>query len=195
MITMSFSAFANILRPIIGGGGNTKVFARTLLDAITNDEGKGVLDSVTEGTYKGYYNGYVKLSDMASRLSPYLDEEEFVSFLNGYSDDVAIRLVQAFTPHIEKINKLNYATVLAAYFKEILMSAASQNSKENPEVEIDEVHEREDHTESDAVDTRADYASKGDVNQAVFINNGNGPQFQNNYAPITMVFGKGGEKE
>lgn len=191
MVMIDFEKFAHILKPIIGGGSNTGAFARTLLDAITSEKGKSALDSVKLDTYKRYYNGRVQISDMAKRISPYLDEEEFVDFISELDDDPAIRVVDAFEPYIEGIDKQNYSTELAAYFKQILMTAANQSSQEAGADDLDEGAEQVKSEIIDNGDNHADGNSVTVVNQNLFINSGNGFQFVNSNAPITLTINNG----
>ena len=49
---MEFQEFAQLLHPVIGGGSSTHSFVRTLFDAIVTDEGRAVLEEVSESTYR-----------------------------------------------------------------------------------------------------------------------------------------------
>lgn len=81
---MEFTEFVNLLKPIIGGAENTHSFVKTLFDVVVTEEGKPFLEDVKAPTYKAYFNGKTKITKMAQRISPYLEPEEFVIYLDAF---------------------------------------------------------------------------------------------------------------
>ena len=126
---MRFDDFAQRLHPIIGGASSTHAFTKTLFDAITTDDGKEVLEEVSEETYKAYYNGNTSISRMAKKISPYVDSEEFVGFCDEFPDGVTERLCDSFQEACPNINAHNASEKLAVLFKQIISEAAATKRK------------------------------------------------------------------
>ena len=126
---MKYKEFAQRLYPIIGGASSTHAFTKTLFDAIVIDDGKEVLEEVSNETYKAYYNGNTSISRMAKKISPYVDQEEFVEFCNEFPDGVTERLCESFQEFCPNINAHNTGEKLAALFKQIISEAATAKRK------------------------------------------------------------------
>lgn len=128
---MKFHEFAQLLHPIIGGASSTHVFAKTLFDAITTDEGNSVLEEVTPETYKSYYNGNTGITRLAKKLSAYVDPVEFVSYCEPFTDATMNTLYDRFKACIPDMTKNDVAESLADFFHDIIFEAAAtkrQNS-------------------------------------------------------------------
>ena len=80
---MKFSQFAQKTYPAIGKGANKHAFARTLFDAIVNDDGKDILQGYSDESFKSYYNGSVSIAKLAQKLSSSIEPAEFVEFLDA----------------------------------------------------------------------------------------------------------------
>lgn len=183
---MDFPMFAQTLYPIIGAGSDYGDFVKTLLDAMTKEAADEVLDAIKKDTYKHYYYGKPSISSMARKLSLYLDEEEFVAYLDGVDDGVAFQLVDAFSQEIKGIDKLNFSTELAAYFKRILMTAAAAGRKNR---ERENMGENSDAAETEAANDRGRSSNGSEpkvVNQIQFNNYGSSIQLQYSYGPILV---------
>lgn len=128
---MEFTEFVNILKPIIGGADTTHSFVRTLFDVVATEEGRPLLNDVKESTYKNYFNGLIKITKMAQRISPYLEPEEFVAYLNVFSDATAQQIVDAFTPFIGGLNPSNMSEKVAYFFCDIIRTAATAEKKKS----------------------------------------------------------------
>lgn len=126
---MKFHEFAQLLHPIIGGASSTHAFVRTLFDAIIIDEGRDVLEEVSEDTYKAYYNGNTGISRIAKKLNPYLEAEEFITFLDEFQDSTRDTLCDKFHDYLQEANSYNIAELLADLFKDIITEAASTKRK------------------------------------------------------------------
>lgn len=129
---MKFNEFARRLHTIIGGASSTHAFAKTLFDAIVTEEGRSVLEEVSEESYKAYYNGNTSISRMAKKISPYVDSEEFVGFCNQFQDGVTERLCDSFRESCPNINAHNAGEELAALFEQIINEAAAAKRKSAP---------------------------------------------------------------
>lgn len=129
---MEFTEFAQILKPIIGGSYSTAVFTKTLFEAILSEENTSLIEDYKPETFKSYYNGKTKIVKIAKRILPYIDSEEFVSYLDEFPDAVAEKYCNAFNPYIDNINLHNASQKISNLFDEILTEAASQKRKSTP---------------------------------------------------------------
>lgn len=128
---MEFAEFARKLKPIIGGAESTSAFAKTLLEIAVSSEGRPLLEDVKESTYKSYFNGYTKITKMAQRISPYLEPEEMVDYLNRFSDETAQRIVDTFIEEIPDLDNFNMAEKMADYFCSMVRAAATAEKKKD----------------------------------------------------------------
>lgn len=126
---MEFTEFVNMLKPIIGGAENTHSFVKTLLDVVVTEEGKPFLEDVKEPTYKAYFNGKTKITKMAQRISPYLEPEEFVAYLDAFSDATAQQIIDTFSPFIDGLTASNVSEKMAYFFCDIIRTAATTEKK------------------------------------------------------------------
>ena len=126
---MEFTEFVNLLKPIIGGAENTHSFVKTLFDVVVTEEGKPFLEDVKAPTYKAYFNGKTKITKMAQRISPYLEPEEFVIYLDAFSDATAQQIIDTFSPYIDGLNASNMPEKMAYFFCDIICTAATTEKK------------------------------------------------------------------
>lgn len=126
---MEFTEFVNILKPIIGGAENTHSFVKTLLDVVVTEEGKPFLEDAKEPTYKAYFNGKTKITKMAQRISPYLEPEEFATYLDAFSDATAQQIIDTFTPFIDGLTASNMPEKMAYFFCDLIRAAATTEKK------------------------------------------------------------------
>lgn len=126
---MFFSDFVQILHPIIGGASNQAAFVRTLFETIITEEGQSTLDEQSEITYRSYFNGNTGISKIAKKVLPYIDPENFVEYIEQFSDETTVSLCDRFREYLPEINNLNVGTQLANLFSTILKEAASTKRK------------------------------------------------------------------
>lgn len=126
---MKFHEFAQLLHPVIGGASSTHAFVRTLFDAIIIDDGRDVLEEVGEDTYKSYYNGNTGIGRIAKKLSPYLEQEEFIAYLDEFQDSIRDTLCEKFCNLLPAANSYNISELLANLFRDIIIEAASTKRK------------------------------------------------------------------
>ena len=129
---MEFSKFAEILRPIIGGSYSTHLFTRTLFESIITKDYLLQIEDISDNTFKAYYNGKTKITNIAKRVLPHIEQELFISYLDDFPDATTQRLCDAFQTHIKDINLYNASQRIANLFEEILTEAASQKRKSTP---------------------------------------------------------------
>jgi len=129
---MEFSEFVQLLHPIIGGSSSTHAFARTIFDAIVNEDGLTILNEYSESSFKAYYNGTTKITKIAKAISPYVDQTEFASYFDAFSDEAMLSVCGSFNPFIPSINVMNAGEELAALFAGIIKTAASAKRKSAP---------------------------------------------------------------
>jgi hypothetical protein len=126
---MEFTEFVNLLKPIIGGAENTHSFVKTLFDVVVTEEGKPLLEDVKAPTYKAYFNGKTKITKIAQRISPYLEPEEFVIYLDAFSDATAQQIIDTFGPFIDGLTASNMSEKMAYFFCDIIRAAATTEKK------------------------------------------------------------------
>ena len=126
---MEFTEFAQKIKPIIGGSYSTHVFTRTLFESIITEEGLLQIEDISENTFKAYYNGKTKITNIAKRVLPHIDPEPFISYLDNFTEATTQKLCDAFQTHIEDISLYNASEKIAYLFEEILTTAAAQKRK------------------------------------------------------------------
>lgn len=126
---MEFTEFIQLLKPIIGGSYNTIFFTRTIFEAIVTADGELQIRDISNNTFKAYYNGKTKITTIAKRILPYIDPEQFVSYLDNFPDATIQRLCSTFQPYIKDMDWNNASEKIAYFFEDILKSAASKKRK------------------------------------------------------------------
>lgn len=129
---MEFTEFAQKIKPIIGGSYSTHVFTRTLFESIITEEGLLQIEDISENTFKAYYNGKTKITNIAKRVLPHIEPDQFISYLDNFPEATTQRLCDAFQTHIEDINLYNALEKITYLFEEILTTAAAQKRKSTP---------------------------------------------------------------
>lgn len=129
---MEFTEFAQLLKPIIGGSYNTQVFTRTIFESIMTDENALQIEDISDSSFKSYYNGKTKVTKIAQRVLPYLDPEQFITYLEGFPEATTQRLLDSFEPFIDEITLYNAAEKIAYLFEDILKAAASRKRNSTP---------------------------------------------------------------
>lgn len=105
------------------------MFTRTLFESIVTDDGALQIEDISESTFKSYYNGKTKVTKISQRVLPHIDPEQFISYLDDFSEATIQRLCDAFEPHIDGITLYNAAEIIAYFFEGILVTAAGQERK------------------------------------------------------------------
>ncbi len=126
---MTFSEFANILKPVIGGSANTAVFTKSLLETIICDKDSDLLDGLSKETFKSYFNGKTKITRTAKKIKPYIDVENFIPYLENFGDSTQQELIHAFSPYIDGLTIMNVYEKLAYFFNDIISEAAQDKRK------------------------------------------------------------------
>lgn len=149
---MEFTEFAQKIKPIIGGSYSTHVFTRTLFESIITEDGILQIESISENTFKSYYNGKTKITKISQRILPHIEPEQFIKYLDSFSDATTQRLCDAFKSDIKDINSFNAAEKIAYYFEEILNNAATQKrtSATKKGLEITELKLPEEHASDES---------------------------------------------
>ena len=124
---MEFKIFAKKLKNVIGGKSNTKIFTKTIFEAMMNDSGPELLADTSLDTFKAYFNGNTSISKVAALILANLsDDDEFPSYLEGFGDTTAQLLADEFKDDIPDINSLNASLKITDLFLEILREASSK---------------------------------------------------------------------
>ena len=129
---MEFKDFVQTLHPIIGGSSNQGAFVKTLFDVIVTDEGQSALDEQSEVTYRSYFNGSTGISRIAKKISPYIETENFVSYIHEFSDETVGSLCDSFRGELPDIDEFNAGRQLADLFLSIVKTAAGTKRKSAP---------------------------------------------------------------
>lgn len=126
---MEFKDFVQILHPIIGGSSSQGAFVKTLFDVIVTEDGQSALDEQSEVTYRSYFNGQTGVSRIAKKISPYIETENFVSYIHDLSDETVSSLCDSFREYLPEIDGFNAGRQLADLFLSILKNAAGTKRK------------------------------------------------------------------
>lgn len=126
---MEFKDFVQILHPIIGGSSSQSTFVKTLFDVIITEDGQSALDEQSEVTYRSYFNGKTGISRIAKKISPYIETENFVSYIHEFSDETVSSLCDSFREYLPEIDSFNAGKQLADLFLSILKAAAGAKRK------------------------------------------------------------------
>ena len=124
---MEFKIFAKKLKNVIGRKSNTKIFTKTIFEAMMNDSGPELLADTSLDTFKAYFNGNTSISKVAALILANLsDDDEFPSYLEGFGDTTAQLLADEFKDDIPDINSLNASLKITDLFLEILREASGK---------------------------------------------------------------------
>lgn len=124
---MEFKIFAKKLKNVIGGKSNTKIFTKTIFEAMMNESGPELLADTSPDTFKAYFNGNTSISKVAALILANLsDDDEFPSYLEGFGDTTAQLLADEFADDIPDINAVNASTKITDLFLEILREASGK---------------------------------------------------------------------
>lgn len=124
---MEFKVFAKKLKNVIGGKSNTKLFTKTIFEAMMNESGSELLADTSLETFKSYFNGNTSISKVAALILANLNEnDEFPSYLEGFGETTAQLLADEFENDIPDINSVNASLKITDLFLEILREAAGK---------------------------------------------------------------------
>ncbi|MEI3336231.1 MAG: hypothetical protein V8R02_01765 [Clostridium sp.] len=124
---MEFKVFAKKLKSVIGGKSNTKIFTKTIFEAMMNESGPELLAGTSQDTFKAYFNGNTSISKVAALILANLnDDDEFPSYLEGFGETTAQLLADEFKDDIPDINFVNASLKITDLFLEILREAAGK---------------------------------------------------------------------
>lgn len=124
---MEFKVFAKKLKNVIGGKSNTKIFTKTVFEAMMNESGPELLAGTSQDTFKAYFNGNTSISKVAALILANLsDDDEFPSYLEGFGETTAQLLADEFKDEIPDINSVNASLKITDLFLEILREAAGK---------------------------------------------------------------------
>lgn len=129
---MEFTEFAQKIKPILGSSYSTHRFTKTLFEAIIPEEMLPLIENISANTFKAYYNGHTKITEIAKKISIHIEPELFVAYLEDCSDATTQGLCIAFENDIENINLHNAHEQIAYLFQQILVTAASKKRKSTP---------------------------------------------------------------
>lgn len=134
---MEFKDFVQLLHPIIGGSSSQGAFVKTLFDVIVTEEGQSAVDEPSDVTYRSYFNGQTGISRIAKKINPYIETENFVTYVHEFSDETVANLCDTFRGYLPEIDNFNAGRQLADLFISILKAAAGTKRKSPVPVEND----------------------------------------------------------
>lgn len=124
---MEFKVFAKKLKNVIGGKSNTKIFTKTIFEAMMNESGPELLADTSLDTFKAYFNGNTSISKVAALILANLsDDDDFSSYLEGFGETTAQLLADEFKDDIPDINSVNASLKITDLFLEILREASGK---------------------------------------------------------------------
>lgn len=124
---MECKVFAKKLKNVIGGKSNTKIFTKTIFEAMMNESGPELLAGTSPDTFKAYFNGNTSISKVAALILANLsDDDEFPSYLEGFGETTAQLLADEFKDEIPDINSVNASLKITDLFLEILREASGK---------------------------------------------------------------------
>lgn len=124
---MEFKVFAKKLKNVIGGKSNTKIFTKTIFEAMMNESGPELLAGTSPDTFKAYFNGNTSISKVAALILANLsDDDEFPSYLEGFGETTAQLLADEFKDEIPDINSVNASLKITDLFLEILRETSGK---------------------------------------------------------------------
>lgn len=173
---MEFKDFAQLLRPIIGGGSSASAFVKTLFESIVDSNyelAKETIDNRKTSSYKSYYYGENSISGIAKEVIQYLSRDEFIYFCNDFSDDVSEQICNVFKPYLPDIDMFNVGESLANLFVDIIKEAANGKRKKSEKMNNDKKTDTQAYTdgETEKIDEQV-IDSQNDENK----NTNNNPQ-------------------
>ena len=92
-----------------------------------NESGPALLADTSLETFKSYYNGNTSISKVAALILANLNEDdEFLSYLEGFGETTAQLLADEFKNDIPDINSVNASLKITDLFLKILREAAGK---------------------------------------------------------------------
>lgn len=151
---MTFSDFMNRLFPIIGAGSSTHAFTKSIFEVMLEDDDLEIIAGCSKETYKAYFNGSTGISKIAKKICAHMEPENFVAYIDGFSDATRDSLCEVFKDIIPDCDSFNISQKLSELFADILRSAASAKRKPAtkkgtlPEIEIPDKSPSDDYSTS-----------------------------------------------
>lgn len=128
---LEFSGFAKILYSVLADGSKIEDFTKKLFLQITNyelEEDNPIYD-LQAPTFKAYFNGRKGISQLAKKINAHVEPEKFVSYLEGYPDNVTDNLCKQLSPFDNEITIQNATEKCACLFRDIITAAAQSRRK------------------------------------------------------------------
>lgn len=125
---MLFNEFATILRPVLAGDATNGEYVRNLFTNITSfsdDIDSNPIDELSEQTLRCYLNGTRSISKIARKINKYVDDEEFVSYINSLNDGATESICNILKPYCPHITNFNSAKECASLLKSILLDSVN----------------------------------------------------------------------
>lgn len=126
---MRFKDFAQKLYSVIGAGSSTSAFCKTLFESIVDDEAQEILDSYTDSSYKGFYNGNTSITGISKKINAYVNPDSFEEYINQFSDPVVSNLCKVFSSDFTDPTSFNIAEHLSASFIDLITQAAQKKKR------------------------------------------------------------------
>ena len=124
---MEFKVFAKKLKNVIGGKSNTKIFTKTIFEAMMNESGPELLKGTSPDTFKAYFNGNTSISRVAALVLANLSEDDdFSTYLEGFGETTAQLLADEFKDDLPDINAINASAKITDLFLDILREATGK---------------------------------------------------------------------
>lgn len=126
---MLFKEFAEKLSSVLRNGNNTGSFTHSLFEEIVTEEGQNILDDYSLNSYKGFFNGNTRITNISKKINIYVEPMQFSDYIYTYSDAVVENLCKVFADILPDIEPKNAGDKLAELFVSIITEAASTTKK------------------------------------------------------------------
>ena len=132
---MTFSEFANLLKPIIGGGSNIDVFAQELFENIVEypNQDESPIDKKSMKSFKSYYLGDRTIKAFSQEIRKYVEPTSFEAYIADMPEEAQMSIYKVLAEHVPGMTDQNIAEKTAELFKNIIYDASikKRTSKSN----------------------------------------------------------------
>ena len=136
---MTFSEFANLLKPIIGGGSNIDVFAQELFENIVEypNQDESPIDKKSMKSFKSYYLGDRTIKAFSQEIRKYVEPTSFEAYIADMPEEAQMSIYKVLAEHVPGMTDQNIAEKTAELFKNIIYDASikKRTSKSNKKEE------------------------------------------------------------
>lgn len=124
---MVFKDFAQRNASVMKKNSTTSAFVRTLFEAMLPNRKKGLLDGISDNTFKSYYNGHASIDSIAKKIYADINTKLFIEFIAQHGKNAIQKLCDAFSDYLPDINPENAGEKIAELFYQIIREATEKD--------------------------------------------------------------------